>query len=602
MVDDFFKDLLITGEIVNVEERYPYALDAPSNDANAEAPHVRLTIDPFDIVEEGSSEGLLPHVDKVRLKCAKSLFSKGGNLYPGDTVTLKCVLSPFKGAIYPGGLNMRQQAYFEGISAQGRVQSIMEVQSSPQWSMIRLVRHTRHHLTHTIINALGTHTGSIAAALITGDRSFITPQTRQYFVDAGIAHILAISGLHLSIIAGFVFFVIRGSLALSPYLAEKFPIKKIAAGCVIILTFLYLLISGAGYPVQRAFCMITLAMVAIFVGRQGMSMRLLVFAAFVILLLRPESLTSASFQLSFAAVTALIAFYETGWRALDTWSRYGHWIQRGAAYGIGILFSTLVATLATTPFTIAFFNRFTLQAIVGNMLSIPLTSFCIMPLAFLNVLALSIGGVDFFWKALDYSLDLLYRIAVFTAHLPGAVFLVPSPPTWAFLSIIFGGLFLCLWQNILRLIGIFPILIGVIGFLYTPIPRILLTKDIIAYPKGDTLLVSNNKKWFEKNLWQKHLGLSKTHVWDHLMFRDNTILFIDRPKSIPYKELLQQCDDVSITTYITTGYLPKSCKQMILARGGSLMDRSVLKDKIWMQWSVDDQLLPCVSDESRPWG
>lgn len=606
MMDEFYKDLRITGEIIHVEERYPYVLDATSdaikNDAMSKAPYVRLTIAPLEIVGERYSGDALSSVKKVRLKCEKSLFPKDRELAPGDRLTVICALSPFKGAIYPGGLNMRQHAYFEGISAQGRVKKIIDVQVSPTWSITQYVRHVRHHLTHSIVKALGNQTGSIAAALITGDRSFITPQTRQDFVDAGIAHILAISGLHLSIIAGFVFFVIRGSLALSPYLAENFPIKKIAAVWVVILTFLYLLISGAGYPVQRAFCMIMLAMGAILVGRQGMSMRLLAFAALVILLMTPESLISASFQLSFAAVTALIAFYETGWRALEIWSRYGHWLQRAIAYGVGVLCSTLIATLATTPFTIAFFNRFTLQAIVGNMLSIPLTSFVIMPLAFINVMALSFGGVDILWKAFGFSLDLLSRIAFFTAHLPGAIFRMSSPPTWAFLSILFGGLFVCLWHNSLRLIGLLPIMIGMIGFAYAPIPHMLMTRDIIAFPKGDVLFVSNNKKWFEKNLWQKHLGLSSTRLLNDHSIREKTTCFWGQPKEIPYKKLMQQCDDASITTYITTGYVPKPCKQKILARGGILFDRYALKNKVWMQWSVDAPLIPLLGDEKRPWG
>ena len=361
------------------------------------------------------------------------------------------------------------------------------------------------------------------------------------------------------------------------------------------------MLSGAGYPVQRAFCMITLGMIAILFNRQIISMRLLALAAFVILVLFPESLVSASFQLSFAAVIALIAFYETGWKALDQWSRYGHWIQRGIAYAVGVLFSTLVATLATTPFTIAFFNRFTLQAVVGNMLAIPLTSFFVMPLALLNVLSLGFGEIKWLWQIFDQALMLLYKIAFFTAHLPGSALLVPSPPTWAFLTVVFGGLFLCLWHNLMRFFGIFPIIVGMVGFWYAPIPHLLLTKDIIAYPKDDVLWVSTPQKWFEKTLWQKHLGLSKAEPWTQPFLRQKSMLFISKPKSISYKDIMAQCNDSSIMTYITQGYLPKTCQKRILARDGTYCDRSMLKDKVWVQWYPDDMITPFFQKNSRPW-
>ncbi len=589
-VDDFLKDITMQGTLLDVEDKENF---------------VRFVLHNL-VFKNGTNaypDVSWDRIKKVRLKVNKSLLkAHNHDLSPGIMVILKATLFPFQGAIYTNGLDLKRHAYFEGLSAQGSVKNIIEISLPPQADLQEKLSYYRALLTQTLTQKLPKDTSGIAAALITGDRSFISKDVRQNFVDAGIAHILAISGLHLSIIAGFVFFLLRGSLALIPPVVERFPIKKISAFSVIVMTFCYLLISGSGYPVQRAFMMTSLAMIAIILDRQALSMRLLAFAAFAILIIKPESLLSASFQLSFAAVTALIAFYESGWKTLYEWSRYGNLIHKGFSYVTGIVITTIIATLATTPFTIFFFNRFTLQAVIGNVLAIPLTGILVMPSAFLATTSLLWGGSEWILSVFDMNLRLLRGIASFTASLPGAAILIPSPPLWALLLCVAGGLWLCLWHTKIRYMGIVGIIGGFVGFSINPTPDILISKNVIAYKRDDTLFVSGEKGWFEQDIWQKHLGLKKREVWKKPIVQWGSIVLIDNNLRRPSQKTMDNlCGDTTLTAYITTGYLPKQCEATLHRRGIRLIHRGNLKQDIYGIWLSDGSIKIITPKYTRPW-
>ena len=216
-------------------------------------------------------------------------------------------------------------------------------------------------------------------ALLTGLRGALPDEIWDQWAIAGIAHLLSISGLHLALVAGTLFFAVRIALALAPPLALRLPAKKLAALLALLGAFGYLLISGGTVPTQRAFAMTALALLAVMVDRNPFSMRLVAWAAFVVLLLRPESLLGASFQMSFGAVVALIAAYETGVarRPAGTTGLDG----RLLLYLAGIALTTIVASAATTPFSIYHFSRFPTYGIVTNLIAVPLTGVWIMPSA-----------------------------------------------------------------------------------------------------------------------------------------------------------------------------------------------------------------------------
>jgi competence protein ComEC len=354
--------------------------------------------------------------------------------------------------------------------------------------------------------------GGIAAALTTGDRSGIPDDVREKFVASGLAHILAISGLHLSIVAGLIFFMIRKGTALIPPLALRVNTKKIAALGAIIVTGLYLGLSGFGVPAQRAFLMTSLVMVAILINRNAFSLRTVAFAATVILLATPENLLGPSFQLSFSAVVGLIAAYETWKNPIERWLGKGGFIRKPCVYSGGVAFTSLIATLATMPFTIMTFNQFTLMSIFANMLAVPLTAFFVMPSALLTLVSMLFGLENYTLPLLGYAIELLQHIAQYASAVPGSQILVPAPSPSSFYLIVFGGLWFCLWSQSWRYFGAVPMFMGVVLLVLTPRPHILIDEQgklvAIRGDDGQIYVTSKRKGKFQREMWLRSLGES----------------------------------------------------------------------------------------------
>ena len=539
-----------------------------------------------------------PPLRKIRLNLP---LSKPLSADIGDRIALTADILPLSDPVSLTGYNFRRQAFFQGISAVGRVKGSIEViqKSDRSFGLNKI----RHHLTQTIRQHLPGQTGELAAALITGDRSGIQPDIRQAFADAGIAHILAISGLHLSLVAGLVFLFFRRGLSLIPYLAENYAIKKGSAGMVIAATLAYLALSGFGIPAQRAFIMISIVMIGIMLDRNPLSMRLVAIAGAVVLLLRPESLLSASFQLSFAAVIALIATYEGGWAPLRAWSLEGGSHRRLMAYGLGLITTTLVATLATTPYTIATFNRFTLQTIVGNFLAIPLTSVLIMPAAMISVISLLFGGIGYAFDILNFGLRYLIRIAEMVSAWPGAAIMIATPPPSFITLITLGGLWICFWKRPWRWAGLAPCFLACVIPLFHHPADISIAGDgtVIAYREGNTLFVSEEKRGsFFTDQWMRESGLTQKKRWpkDSLQTESLWLISARRPS---FKDLIQAC---SAKTLVSTSYIWRRC-QRIGVLPEALIDRHTLQHQGTHQIRLTSQGVKIESVRAslgkRPW-
>lgn len=437
-----------------------------------------------------------------------SLKGKRERLWPGDVIHITAKLNPVAEPLLPHGFDFRRQAYFNGIGATGFALSSPEIlRSSPLWRMHFEKR--REEMTAYFLTHLLPPLGAIAAALITGDKAAIPEKIREDFVNSGLAHILTISGLHLTIIAGVVFMFIRRGIALIPPLCLAYNSKKIAAIGTIFMTFLYLVLSGFGIPAQRAFIMISLVMGAILLDRTALSMRTVAFAACIILVINPEALLGPSFQLSFAAVVALIAGYEAWKNPIAQWIVNGGKGRKFLVYIGGLIFTSLLATMATLPFTIYFFNRFSLHSIEANLIAVPLTSLIIMPSALLTCLLTPLGlGSGPLW-IFEKSLNLLTHIAETVSSWPGANIWMTQPPLLAFVLIVFGGLWLCLWQRPWRRWGLLSIGFGFLLSFWNNPPHLLIDGrgKLVAVYENHTLHLSSMRKGrFTADAWQKFLA------------------------------------------------------------------------------------------------
>ncbi len=381
----------------------------------------------------------------------------------GDRVRLRAVLMPPAGPAAPGAYDFARAAWFKRIGAVGYALSGAKVIEGGAADGFELtIAGWRRELANHLRRSLPGDAGAVAAALMTGDRGAIPEQRLQDMRDAGLAHLLAISGLHVGLIAGWLFFSIRFLLALVPALALRAPIKKIAAAVALLGGFAYMLLTGATVPTQRAFLMLALVMLAVMLDRVAISFRLLAWAAVAVLLWAPESLLSVSFQMSFAAVVGLTAVYEGLGPTMIRWRADGGRAQRLGLYLGAVLLTTLVASLATAPFALYHFNRVALFGLAANLIAVPLTALWVMPFALAAYVLMPLGLEQLALTPMGWAIDAILWIARTVANWPGAVALVPAFSVYALAAMSLGGLWLCLWRGRWRYGGLAAIALGIV--------------------------------------------------------------------------------------------------------------------------------------------
>ena len=321
----------------------------------------------------------------------------------------------------------------------------------------------------------------------------------------------------MGLVAGLVFFAVRAGLALLPSVALRYPIKKWAAAAAALGAFAYLFLAGATVPTQRAFLMLGLVLLGVGLDRSAVSMRLVAWAAFAILLLHPESLLSASFQMSFAAVTALVAAYEA--LRLKSLTRRGEMGLAGRAglYLAGVALSSVVAILATAPFAVHHFNRLAWFGLAANLAAVPLTAFWIMPWALDAFLLMPLGWEAAALTPMGWGTEALIAVAETVAGWPGSATIVPLLPLWGLVLVALGGLWLCLWQRGWRVLGLAPVAAGLLTMTLHRPPDVLITGDgrlmAVREPHGELSLSSDRVARFSAGIWLRRAGQASASVW-----------------------------------------------------------------------------------------
>jgi competence protein ComEC len=386
--------------------------------------------------------------------------------------------------------------------------------NSDQFSSIQTtLAQWRQNITERILAVNRSPVGAIAAALMTGDRSAIPEDIMKTVRDSGLAHLLAISGLHIGLVAGILFIGFRALFVLLPYIALNFPIKKWAAAFAIPGALAYALISGASIPTLRAFLMITLVLLAVMLDRRGISMRMVAWTAAIVLLFQPESVLGASFQMSFSAVVALIAVYEfVSMRRLNQEFKSRTLIRTFGLYVGGVALTTLVSGLATAPFAIFHFNRFALYGLAANLIAVPITALWIMPWAVLVFILMPFGLEGFALTPMFWGIEVVLKTAQFVSQWPGAAITLPAMSTEALLSVTCGLLWLCLWRSRWRLFGTVGIAAGLATLLLYRAPDILVDGDAklmaVRLVNGQYAVTSLRRKKYTREVWLRRIGHS----------------------------------------------------------------------------------------------
>jgi competence protein ComEC len=426
---------------------------------------IRLLVSPTDAPD------LPPHL-RVNVP-----VEKAPKLAPGARVHLRAWLMPPAPPAVPGAYDFSRAAYFQQIGGTGRALDIAVLPGSVEGGWSASVARARQALGQHILAHLGGSEGAIAVALANGDQAGIPQADNDAMRRSGLAHLLSVSGLHLTALVGAVMLLTLKLLALSPRLALRFRLTLIAAGAGALAGIAYTILTGAEVPTVRSCIASLLILGGIALGREALTLRIVATGALLVMLLWPDSLVGPSFQLSFAAITALVAFHDhSKVRAFLAARDETLPLKVGRAI-LGLVLTGLAVELALAPIGLYYFHKSGLYGAVANIVAIPLTTFVIMPAEALALLLDLVGlGAPAWWLA-GQGLHLLLVLARKTAAMPGAVAMLPTIPDAAYALMVGGGLWVCLWRTRWRWWGLAPFAVGALWALASPAPDLLVTGD-----------------------------------------------------------------------------------------------------------------------------
>lgn len=414
---------------------------------------------------------------------------------PGDRIQAKVILKPPLGAAFPGAYDFGRVAYFNQIGGVAfAIGKIYLVERPSVTSFGHRIESIRQSITERLRLILPDQRGEIATALITGQKLGIKEEVYGYFRDSGLAHLLAISGLHFGLIFGFIYSFFRFWFALIPRLPLRVPIKQWSICLGLFGAFLYSMIAGGSIPTIRAFIMLGIFTLAVLVNRKALSLNNIAIAGGLILIFVPEVILGPSFQMSFAAVIGLIAFYEIV--SKTELMRVDSTLKKIFVYIVGLCLSSLIATLATAPFTVLHFGQFQTYGIAANLVAIPITGIWIMPLALLSLALMPFGLDQFPLLLMGHGIDIVIEVARYVASWNGAVIHTAMLGSIGIAIIVSGGLWFAIWEKNWRYWGLFPFFLGFLSLYFVQTPDVMIADNmkLIGWKEGDCLYLSSLKR------------------------------------------------------------------------------------------------------------
>lgn len=447
-----------------------------------------------------------------RPKKIRVSFKEKVALLPGDRIVFTGALMPPPRGNWPGSYNFARSAYYKQIGAVGYVLGQPHYIHPPENEGIsRRIEKLRQDLSARIMKRRTGEMTGVAVALLSGIRGSVPEEVSENFRAAGLAHLLSISGLHMALFAGGLFWLIRAVGAAVPKIALDFPLKKIAAFIGLLAAVFYMLLSGGRVPAIRACVMVGTLFLAILLDRRAISFRTIALAALAILLIWPESLLTAGFQLSFAAATALITL---GRRQTAREKPLSRFPGSSLLYKVVTLLYTsgltaLIAGIATLPIVLYHFGAPAPWTVIANMLAAPLFAFWVMPMGLLSLLAMPFSAEAPFLFAMETGLSLIANIAAEIASWPGSDLLLPALPLWALLLSILGMCFFVLGERWGRIAAALCILLALSSSRWRPLPDVLIDADsrMAAFRiESDRYLVKGHRNSYVLSIWKEKTG------------------------------------------------------------------------------------------------
>ena len=471
---------------------------------------LRLVVD----VLRMEGRGLTPEFTPTRISA--TLTARGHPLDVGEGVRFKARLKPPEGPVMPGGYDFARRAWFEGRGAGGYVLGhVTPIDlGPPPWHrrVVQAIGGLRHAIAERVRNELPGATGAIAAALMVGEQRAIPESAAEPLRASGLTHIVSISGLHMSLVAGGVIVSVRALLALFPALALGFPIKKWAAAAAFFVATIYLLLSGNQVAALRSHLMLSVALLAVMVDRPAITMHTIAVSAVLILAVEPSAVMEPSFRMSYLAVIALVASYDL----------YRRWVARhptprreaglvaaltgtAARHAEGFAVSSLVAGLATAPVIAGTFFRAAPYSILANMAVLPVTGLLIMPAAIVAALAMPFGLDRLPLQAMGLGVDWMIAVGRWTAALPGGAGLIRAPHAAAMPLGIVAVLWLSAWKSRIRLFGLAPAIASLVLLFAGPRPDVLIgrhgTSVAVRDHEGRLRVLADRRDRFDTAIW-----------------------------------------------------------------------------------------------------
>ncbi len=578
-----------------IEKRsYTITLRGKVVEVQPQPKNFRIVLEDFTVVKGTLFQDSLPARVRIRLKNNDPAVPQAG-----DVVEVRASLLPLSAPVMPGAFDFQRHAFFQGLGGTGYALGNLEVVTPRQGGEFFFEK-LRRHIREKIFAAIEDRDrAAMITAFMIGEDRGISEQDWQVARDSGIAHLIAISGSHFVLIAGFPFFFVRALLAAIPYTALRWPIKKIAAAVAMAVSIFYMLLIGSPIPAQRAVIMTCVVMTAIMIDRDPFTLRLAAFAALLLFVLAPESLMGPSFQMSFAAVVALIAFYES---TAPWWKKHfrdADWSVRYGLYLLGCFSTSLVASAATAPFALYHFGRVPfIGGLAANMVAVPVSSFVTFPVGLLSCLLMPFGLEKYPLLLTEKSIDVFMYVAELVAGWEYAGWQGGSfDALWLGLFTI-GGIWVCGWRGWIRWAGLAPMAVAALMAALTPRADILMAAsgDLFALraPDGKIWFSTLSKEKFVREQWlvrEGRFGLSRAReasprVWperqlpggagDFLSCDDaacranlkgHIISFIRKPEAAA-----EECASAAVMISKSAIKLPPACKRKV-----AVIDRWTLR-------------------------